>query len=177
MYSLSFSLICHRARTKFPRVSLSLSLSTPFSDPRRATSNETSGFRNFSKISEPLPLHSRVQECVSALLASPGYHHRVPPLRFIPFHPLRISRSLPFQTPRGGRSGRKGRSNPIEARKGTDKRWINSSNHAIPVINRAHENATLVDILAPFVLSWNFPLRFTISRPLSYRVHQNCCHF
>lgn len=74
---------------------------------------------------------------------------------FVPFESLSPSLSLPFQT-----EVDRGEKEETRSRQGkrTDKRWINSSNHAnpsIPVINRAHENARKRDSRhpCPFVLS------------------------
>ena len=142
------------------RLSLSLSLSPPPSC--RATSNETSGFRNFSKISEPLPCIREFKNAYppSSVPVDTIIVFHLSALHFIPF---RISLSLSLsrcplkrsteEVDRGGKEETRSRQG-----KRTDKRWINSSNHAnpsIPVINRAHENARKRDSRhpCPFVLS------------------------
>ena len=148
------------------RLSLSLSLSLSPPPSCRATSNETSGFRNFSKISEPLPCIREFKNAYPPSSVPVDTIIHVPPFR-APLHPLsspsNISLSLSLsrcplkrsteEVDRGGKEETRSRQG-----KRTDKRWINSSNHAnpsIPVINRAHENARKRDSRhpCPFVLS------------------------
>lgn len=59
----------------------------------RATSNETSGFRNFSKISEPLPCIREFKNAYppSSVPVDTIIVFHLSALHFIPFHPLRIS--------------------------------------------------------------------------------------
>lgn len=153
---------------------------------RVARATKRAVFETFLKY--PSLFHAFESSRMRILLGSCGYHHLVPPFP-APLHPLSsplnlslsffFSLSLPFQTlDRGEKEETRSRQG-----KRTDKRWINSSNHAnpgIPVINRAHENARKRDSRhpCPFVLSLKLAVRFTISRlTLSYRVYQNCCHF